>query len=259
MTMASMLAVATGTVQVTFSSPPLAQSPNGTNDALNPQSWTLTRLDTGATFPVVSVVPLNEDEVSPVDFLVSIYGTFPDFSVTLQAATPTLLAADGSTIGTPFTATCPGLIAVAVSNPDELASSMSLSPTDIANPPFSGLTGGGTLQVGPDGDYVSDTGITLLKKLIIRRLFTSLGGFYHLPDYGAGLAVKSPLPLGEVVKFQQNIVQQVQKETGVAKAAAQVTVQAGVVVQVQIAVQTTQGATFSIGIPLTGAPTNQGA
>jgi hypothetical protein len=250
----NVLAIATGSVVVTFSVPPLAISPNGINDALNPGTWTIIRADIGYNFPVVNVDALN-----PLQYRIDVYGSFPDFSVPLEVSAPTVLAADSSQIGPIFSATCPGLIAQAATTPEQVASAMSLSPTDIANPPFNLLTGGGTLQVGPSGDYQSDSGISLLKKLIIRRLVTSPGGFYHLPDYGAGLQVKQALPLGDVVKFQQFIVTQCMKEQGVSNAKASVTVQYGVVVNISLQVQTTQGATFSLGVPLSGPALNLGA
>ena len=53
---------------------------------------------------------------------------------------------------------------------------------------------GGSLRIGADGDYVADEGTELMKKLILRRLLTPKGAFFHLPDYGYGLAVKEPTP-----------------------------------------------------------------
>jgi hypothetical protein len=45
----------------------------------------------------------------------------------------------------------------------------------------------GTFNVDDTGDYALDQGLTSLKKRILRRLVTAVGGFAHLPGYGVGI------------------------------------------------------------------------
>jgi hypothetical protein len=75
------------------------------------------------------------------------------------------------------------------------------------------LTGiSGTLVIEADGDYASMTGAALIKKLILRRLTTKPGDFFHLPEYGIGLREKEPLPVADLRKLAKAIELQVAQE-----------------------------------------------
>lgn len=45
----------------------------------------------------------------------------------------------------------------------------------------------GVFNVDDTGDYALDEGLASLKKRIVRRLVTAVGGFEHLPGYGVGI------------------------------------------------------------------------
>lgn len=45
----------------------------------------------------------------------------------------------------------------------------------------------GTLRVDDSGDYAFDEGDVSLRKRVVRRLTSSVGGFAHLPGYGVGI------------------------------------------------------------------------
>jgi hypothetical protein len=253
MEVVSALAVATSSVLVTLSAQPLAASPTGVGDATNPFTWQVNALNpdgsVGASFPVVSA----ETTANPLSIQVNVFGAFPPWtnSPNLQIAAPGLLALDGSLVGANI-AQFSGCQAVAQSTPEQVAAAQQLAPADIANPPYQGPTGGGTLVMGSDGDYATETGIALTKKLIVRRLMTSPGAFYHLPDYGAGLGVKQPLPLGEAVKLQKRVKQQALKVRGVTSADVSVVVRSGQVVSVSINTKAQNGQGFSIGLAVGG-------
>ena len=85
---------------------------------------------------------------------------------------------------------------------------------DVSNPQtYLGSPTPSTLQVSSSGDYAEDSGDTLLRKLVIRRLLTRPGGFFHLPDYGLGFDLKKPPPLaGDVAKLKARIAAQVMLE-----------------------------------------------
>ncbi len=74
----------------------------------------------------------------------------------------------------------------------------------------------GTLVIESDGDYASMTGAELIKKLILRRLTTKPGDFFHLPNYGIGLREKEPLPVADLRKLAKAIELQVAQEPEVA-------------------------------------------
>lgn len=74
----------------------------------------------------------------------------------------------------------------------------------------------GTLVIESGGDYASMTGAELIKKLILRRLTTKPGDFFHLPNYGIGLREKEPLPVADLRKLAKAIELQVAQEPEVA-------------------------------------------
>jgi len=81
---------------------------------------------------------------------------------------------------------------------------------DLANCPApSGSVVGGTLQIAAGGDYATDTGAALVKKLILRRLTTRPGEFFHLPDYGFGLKPKGLLKTSDRATLKKQIAQQI--------------------------------------------------
>lgn len=69
-----------------------------------------------------------------------------------------------------------------------------------------------TLTTTSGGDYASMTGEPFVKKLILRRLISKPGDFFHLPNYGIGLRVKEPLPNTDLRKLAKAIEMQVAME-----------------------------------------------
>ncbi len=100
----------------------------------------------------------------------------------------------------------------------------------------------GTLSIGPNGDYFNVSGNALTRKLILRRFTTKPGGFFHLPNYGAGLQAKSVIRVSDIRQLQTKLNQQAQLEPTVVSAALTVTVNAAAqVLYVSGSVQTTSG------------------
>lgn len=96
----------------------------------------------------------------------------------------------------------------------------------------------GTLVIEPGGDYASMTGAELIKKLILRRLTTKPGDFFHLPNYGIGLREKEPLPVADLRKLAKAIELQVAQEPEVAAVKATLTYSASAaVLNVRVQVQ----------------------
>ena len=78
-------------------------------------------------------------------------------------------------------------------------------------------------KVSNDGDYQLHGGTDFVRKMIFRRLMTAKGGFRFLPDFGVGLRVKEPLPIGNLISLQKEIEDQVKLEPEVDKVRATVT------------------------------------
>ena len=107
----------------------------------------------------------------------------------------------------------------------------------------------GALQIGADGDYTLQQGAALVRKLIIRRLITRPGEFYHLPDYGLGLRVKEPVP-GSIITLRGEIERQVELEPEVESALAKVSFSPTnniLTIQLQVVLKAT-GESFQIGL-----------
>ena len=88
-------------------------------------------------------------------------------------------------------------------------------------------TAGSTLRIGSGGDYVSQSGEALIRKLVLRRLISKPGDFFHLPNYGVGLRVKEPIPTVDLRKLAVQIEQQVTLEPEVAESRANLSYAAG--------------------------------
>lgn len=202
----SALALATRTVRVVLTTTPLAASATGVGDALNPDTWSLTRLDTGFAFTIASI-----DQVDAVTFDLFLVEALGPAHVTHQVGSTTMQKPTGALIQSPYFATFTGLEA-------SVPAGVRTAQEDVANPPAPpGLTSvGGTLVMTAAGDYALVAGAELLKKLILRRLTTTPGDFAHLPNYGLGLSIKEPLRTNDLLLLQRAIEQQVSLEPDVA-------------------------------------------
>jgi len=71
---------------------------------------------------------------------------------------------------------------------------------------------GGTLNVNSAGDYQTMGGVELVRKLIIRRLTTRPGEFFHLPDYGFPFQTADVVRPVELVKLRAALREAVKRE-----------------------------------------------
>ena len=179
-----------------------ALSSIATGDATNPRSWSVQRLDTNAFLTVLSATVANDLLSADLQVLQKL-SSWPQ---QVRVSGVGLLDKVGGLLGSPSSADAPGM-----------EKSPPLLPTsqveDLANPQFdTDLQVGGTLRVDGSGDYVRHAGVEFLRKLILRRLVTGRGGFFHLPDYGMGIQVKQPLTGSDLVKLQAEVQRQVLNE-----------------------------------------------
>lgn len=225
------VALSTHSVKVTLSTQPLHIDPSIPGDALNPATWNIQRLDNGFLFNVTSVT-----EIDPLNYIVTVVQPFASIHVLHQISSATLVDSGGNLLIPPRFADFAGLQSDADS-PLNRAVAKQAAIRDLANSqtPLAamGLIGG-TLQISSAGDYVDVAGSDLVKKLIIRRLISSPGDFFHLPNYGVGLPVKDVIPAAELVKLQQTIIQQIKQEPEVDQASCSITQGTNNVMTIQV-------------------------
>lgn len=78
------------------------------------------------------------------------------------------------------------------------------------------------LRVASSGDYAGVRGAELVRKLVLRRLTTRRGAFFHLPKYGGGLRVKELLPTTDLPTLRREIEVECRMEREVVAASCQI-------------------------------------
>lgn len=219
---ATVYAVGDRKVRIILDSEPQHSGSTLTGDALNPRTWNLTQPSTGKVWTVMSVAMVDKFTYDLVTLEI-----FPNHFGTLELETTTLVAVTGLPFPT-ITGTFNGAYLDANSTNEKRTTARGYSPKDIANvqTPLEDMVGG-TLQITSGGDYASMSGDALIRKLILRRLISKRGDFFHLPEYGAGLREKEPVPTVDLRKIAVEIEQQVALEKEVAESRASLTYAAG--------------------------------
>lgn len=276
-------AVGDRTVRIIFDGAlpaPMHVSSTATGDALNPRTWNVlqTYEDTsgGRVMTCMSVRAINAHTydlllLEPFEREGSKVGFYnPDgsyFSGVVSASANingNLIYEDSSSefINVNFD------IAIASANASNTANAVSkgYALRDIANVSISAPGTlenelysefiGGTLVPNSSGDYAGMSGEALLRKLIVRRLISSNGDFFHLPGYGAGISIKGVFSTANLPILAKDIERQVLLEPDVERAKVTLTYQAAnsiLIVQVQARMRSTgQQTGLSLSLPLGG-------
>lgn len=218
--LASATAQTTHEVRVTLSAEPRHSSQSADGDALNPLTWTVRRLDSGVEFTIIGV-----GMATPTTVAILTYEALGPFTVQHSVFSDSLLSFSGQVITTPETAVFRGVVDRGLATPTAQAATRNFGQRDIANPSTSPTSVGGTLVVGPGGDYRNEGGAALLEKLFLRRLTTRKRQIWYLPDYGLGIAEKEPIP-GSLVPLQSDVERQLSEEPDAANVRARVTLDA---------------------------------
>lgn len=212
------IAVTTKEVRVYLSAEPTHTSKVTPGDALNPATWTIQRLDGPTYLNVAAVV-----EYAPTMYGIQTMQALGPASVMHELSSVTLLDIGGGLILPPRKAQFAGLIADTEAGIAAKLARRGALARDIANPSAPKSTPdsfGGTLVIGSAGDYDTVTGAELVKKLIVRRLMTGRGEFFHLPEYGVDFQVKGTVQPGSMRQLKTAIERQVLKESEVSAASA---------------------------------------
>jgi len=226
-------AISTHGVRVTLSAEPLHEDPFAEGDALNARSWTVVDQTTGRALTVVAAKMADDFTVD----LTTLEALGDDLETHLVTAVE-LFSLDGAEVSDPVSASFLGIVATT----DRIDSQrVDLRDRDFANPPFQisrGLGYAGTLRIGSDGDFETDSGTALTRKLVLRRLNTPRGAYKHLPNYGVGFLEKEPVGSGgDLLTILRDCERQARQEPSVSDAEAHGSLdRSGVlVIQLQIA------------------------
>jgi hypothetical protein len=231
---ASVQATSTRTVAVTFSSTVEAVSPINAGDALNPASYVVTRNDTGA-----SLLALTVSQGTGMDsntFTLYLLDELEPYQTLHTVDASAVQDTGGSPITPPTSMTFPGCAA------DSPALVQGQRTVDLRNDPVGPNTLAGTIRANTNGDYDTQDGAALLRKLILRRLTTTPGSYFHLDaSYGLGITEKQPLVTRDLVQLKKEIERQVALEPEVAAATARVDLDTNGTLEITITAQTQQG------------------
>lgn len=234
--------ISTHTVRVELSAEPKHVSAFDVGDALNPASWTVLKLVTGYQFTVIGA-ELHDATHVDVHVLEALGNHLETHRVTAVG----LLANAGFPASNPLTADFLGTVQTI--DPLQAVALDRFLDRDLANPPLQGDSGfSGTLQIGADGDYETESGIPLAKKLVIRRIATPRGAFPHLPRYGIGILEKEPIQgSGNLVALRTEIESQLLEEPDIEDARAALMLDRSNVLFIQLRVRLAgNGATFDM-------------
>jgi hypothetical protein len=206
-------------VTVALTAEPAHVNAAAPGDALNPATWTLTRLDTAASFTILSVAEVatttNGYELTTLEPL-------GDLSVTHRVTAVALVDVAGNAAVPPLSADFNGILAQAGGDaPTPADDVVDLRYYHVSRNPI-----GGTLNIGSDGDYQVMGGVELVRKLIIRRLTTQPGEFFHIPDYGFPYSPKDVVRPVQLIKLKASLRETILLEPEVIDAGVALTLDA---------------------------------
>jgi hypothetical protein len=203
-------------VRLTFSVAPLLDSPIIAGDSSNLRNWTLQRTDASQMLTLLAVRPVSGDVNSADLFIAESWAAaLAEYKIT---GSDVLVSAGNDPIVSPAIAYFYGSPAVYP------ATERKENVLDVKNVQVDPDLFSGSLVVDDSGDYENESGISLLKKLIIRELVTAQGEFVHLADtdYGLGLREKALWRSSDLVMLQKQCELRVARQLEVESASVTV-------------------------------------
>ncbi len=206
-------------IDVCFLGVPEAGNPFAASDSLNVLNWTLSVID---PFGAQNRLVQNVTRVNASTVRVFVDGPLQEGTTYRLTCSESVL----SDLGIPLDPNCSYVEFVAFglafstqrANGQVVEPRMDLSnpfvPQDAKQDPIAL----GTFQLNDRKDYALDSGVAYLRKRILRRATTALGGFFHLPGYGFAEPLKGPIT-PDVLRRMQTLAQaQVLREPDVVQA-----------------------------------------
>jgi hypothetical protein len=237
-------AVAENAVRVTFNVPVLLDNIGAFDDGRVAENYVVAPLTFGARSVAVAAIELDGAELDSV--ILRLDRNMSGAPAVYDARVARVRGAAGEVLD-PGAAFAP-FLGLARFRPPVQPDTSATRYRDFANPQslrdYPGVTDDrlGQYQVDGTGDIVLDSGVTNIRKRVLRRLLTSPGGFYHLPDYGVGLPgrVKRLMTDVELAALQRDAQRQIAGEPGVEAAEVRVA-RSGAILRVGVRVKTARG------------------
>ena len=230
-------------VDVGFNTFPLTFDEFTDGDALNPSTYTISRTD-GEDAPFILSVECVGPGVIRI-YVDAIFVEGVEYTVTVSGVT----SAAGETLGPANSGSFEGIgrgVATSIIDPSE-------PRTDILNAVGADSIEDG-LRYDPSGDLANQSGRSYLRKRLLRRITTVMGGFFHLPGYGAGQRLKTRISGSKVARMEKQIQAQCEQEPDVRSVSVSATIRSASIVRVVVTVLDAEGDSFKVStqVDLTG-------
>lgn len=210
--MDSAVAATTHSVYITFSRPPRAVSPLSQGDALRNSTWSINGYDFSDPKVIVAVTMVGNRRAE-----ITVSTPFKSSNYKYKINATTLMSSSGVYVSPPYELTFRGLLAA--------------DPTTERQRAFDVNVLGEALQVTSGGSYARVHGLDLLRKMILRRISTMPGSFFHLsPDeFGLGLRSKEFVKVSALPNIKKRIEDEVNKELGITGTVASLEASDGII------------------------------
>lgn len=197
----SAAALTTHAVLVTVSAPMLISSPLGTGDALNPATWSVARDDTSFAWTVVGCSRVTDRRV-----ILYLRTALQSWNRTHVVRTTELRSSSGALVVSPYELGFRGVLPTTAINEPRVP--FDLASTDI---------NAGGLRTTEAGGYERVFGNDAIRKMVLRRLTTFPGSYFHIapPEFGMDLKSKEAVRNSALVAMKRSIELEIMQEPGV--------------------------------------------
>jgi hypothetical protein len=206
--------------RVAFNKRPQLSSPIKPGDTSLISAWTLSRLDAAQPLTILAISPVyNEPEVLEFTIVQRWASAMAEYRI---EASPLFRAYDEVEVITGgLTLDFKGTV-----QPDAPREQLLPSHIDLYSPQTSQVTVSGGLEVGSDGDFVRESGASLLKKIIQRHVVYRRDSFMHLAgqNFGLGMEPKGFQAGIDIVAEEATLEQAIRSEPEVESARVNITV-----------------------------------
>lgn len=228
----------TRSVLVAFDASPVYLSPAGLHDAANTSLWSCV-LGTETTHP------LQVERVTSKTFILRFAFPWTKDAYTLTVTSVQTLAGD-ECVAPDNSQAFFGLLGAKTHQSAAAGEEM----VDLKNAPTP-ESPAGVLVTDSGGNYAREKpGAPLLRKLLLRRLTTATGAFFHLPDYGKSLREKNFYRTRDLIGLRKAVMDEIAHEPGVVAADVSVTLDASGQLIIAVAVTQHGGDTESLTYPV---------
>ncbi|CAB4155036.1 hypothetical protein UFOVP650_67 [uncultured Caudovirales phage] len=227
-------ALTLNTILVPFEGVVSSKNPRLPNSPFNPKNWKLFPLDPGAQSRLAQAVEQTQD-----GFLVAFDGVLSQgLSYRLVSLAPEVEVSEALGYEAEFPAVIVRCDALPRDERDDDGSIRDIGnpflPSDSVQFPPSV----GSYELTATGDLANDSGTTSLRKRIYRRVTATIGDFFHLANYGAGVTprVKKLIRADELERIRAQVTAQIRKEPDVQSVRVEVSASYGTTTVVNVAV-----------------------